>query len=114
MNKLKEEILSFKYNGERVKRFLDLGLNPRWGLSAELTVLMFQLYQESTGDNQYNGKYSCGGCADTIFRKLNDFVAYGDNMGQPLLNWEKPKKATKVAFVEEEKVIKNDDEENNA
>lgn len=85
---LKEEILAFNYNGERVKKFLDLGLNPKWGLSAELTILMYQLYSDSSGDNQYNGKYNCSGCQDTIFRKLKDFNAYGDNLGQPLINWE--------------------------
>jgi hypothetical protein len=101
---LKEDILQNKYNKQRVERFLSLGLNPKWGLAAELTILMFQLYQESSGDGQYNGRFNCGGCQDTIFRKLKDFVNYGDNMGAPLLNWEKPTKKKK----DEEK----NDEEN--
>lgn len=89
---LKEEILALKTNKERVEKFLGLGLNPRYGLSAELTHLMFQLYMESSGDGSYNGRYNCGACQDTIFRKLNDFLNYGDNVGEPLLNWTKEKK----------------------
>ena len=88
MSDLVNQIMSLETNKERIQKFLDLGLNVRYGLSAQLTQLMYQLYQESSGDNTYNGRYNCGACQDTIYRKLNDFVTYGNNVGQPLINWE--------------------------
>lgn len=89
MSDLVNEIMSLETNKEKVERFLELGLNPKYGLSAKLTQLMYDLYQMSSGDGQYNGRWNCGACQDTIYRKLNDFVNYGDNVGKPLINWEK-------------------------
>ena len=88
MSKIYDEITSLKTNKEKVSKWFELGLSPKYGLSSEMTILMYQLYQDSSGDSSYNGKYSCGACADTIHRKLQDFMNYGDNLGQPLINWE--------------------------
>jgi hypothetical protein len=49
---------------------------------------MYEIYSKASGDSQYNGRYNCGACQDTIYRKLQDFINYGDNLGKPLLNWE--------------------------
>jgi len=83
-----EEINTLSCNRDKVKRFIDLGLHPKFGLSSEMTLLMFDLYAQSSGDNQYAGRMGCSSCQDTIFRKLQDFVSYGDNVGASLLNWE--------------------------
>jgi hypothetical protein len=90
-----EEINALKTNKEKVEKFLNLGLDPRYGLSAEITKFMYDLYQQSSGDNTYAGRYNCGACQDTIFRKLKDFVNYGDNVGKPLINWSKEKEKKK-------------------
>jgi hypothetical protein len=87
-HKITKEIEALKSNKEKVQKWFEHGLNPRYGLSQELTVLMYDLYARATGDNQYNGKWNCGACQDVIFRKLGDFLNYGDNLGKPLLNWE--------------------------
>lgn len=89
MSKLKEDIMSKANNYERVKYFIDLGLHPKYGLSGELTMLMFELYQMSSGDNSMAGKFNCSSCCDNVFRKLKDFINYGDNLGKPLNDWKK-------------------------
>ena len=87
MSQLRDEIMNKENNYQRVKSFLDLGLNPRYGLSAELTMLMYDLYQMSSGDSSYAGRFGCGACQDAVYRKLNDFINYGDNVGKPLIDW---------------------------
>lgn len=90
-----EQINALKWNRDRVELWFKLGLHPKWGLSSELLQLMYQLYADASGDEQYNGRWNCGACQDTIYRKLGDFLNYGDNIGKPLLNWEAPKKEKK-------------------
>jgi len=87
-HKITQEIEAMTFNKDKVERWLQLGLHPKYGLSQELTVLMYNLYSAASGDGQYNGRYNCGACQETIYRKLKDFAQYGDNLGQPLLNWE--------------------------
>ena len=87
MSQLRDEIMSKPNNFERVKHFIDLGLHPKYGLSAELTMLMFELYQISSGDTSMSGRWGCSSCCDNVFRKLNDFINYGDNVGKPLIDW---------------------------
>jgi hypothetical protein len=87
-HKITKEIEALNFNKEKVQKWFEYGLNPRYGLSQELTVLMYELYAMSSGDNQYLGRYNCGSCQDVIYRKLGDFLNYGDNLGLPLLNWE--------------------------
>lgn len=89
MSQVYDDIMSEKSNYKRVKKFIDLGLDPRYGLSSEITILMFQLYQESSGDNSYAGRYGCSACHDQVFRRLKDFLQYDDNMGRELKNWVK-------------------------
>ncbi len=88
MSKLYDEIMQQSCNRDRVKMFIELGLNPKYGLSAEMTMFMVDIYVEVSGDTSLSGKYNCGACQDTIFRKLQDFLHYGDNVGKPLINWE--------------------------
>lgn len=84
-----ESILNHEYNRDKVYTFISIGLNPTHGLSSILTMIMFDLYSMSSGDGQYNGRYSCSSCCDVVFRKLQDFLVYDDNMGKPLINWKK-------------------------
>jgi hypothetical protein len=90
-HKITQEIEALEFNKEKVEKWFELGLHPKYGLSQELTILMYDLYSAASGDSQYNGRYNCGACQDTIYRKLQDFMNYGDNLGAPLLNWEAPK-----------------------
>jgi hypothetical protein len=85
--KIIQEISSLSTNKAKVQAFLDFGSSPRYGMPAELVVTMYDIYTQSSGDDSYAGKYSCGACQDTIYRKLKDFNTYNDNVGQPLLNW---------------------------
>ena len=87
MSKVYDDIMSLPNNKERIQKFFDLGLNPRYGLSAEITKLMVDLYVSASGDGSMAGRYSCGACLDTMFRKMKDFLAYDDNMGKPLIDW---------------------------
>lgn len=89
-HKITREIEALATNKERLQKWMSLGLHPKYGLSQELIILMYKIYTEASGDGQYNGKYSCGACQDVIFRKLKDFLEYGDNLGTPLFNWEAP------------------------
>lgn len=89
-HKITQEIEALATNKEKLEKWMSYGLSPKYGLSQELTILMYDLYAAASGDNQYNGKYNCGACQDTIWRKLQDFMKYGDNLGKPLLNWEAP------------------------
>lgn len=94
MSKLYDEIMVLPNNKERVNHFINLGLHPKYGLSSELTMLMVDLYVAASGDTTMSGRYNCGGCLDTIFRKMKDFVIYNDNLGKPLNDWpteEEPK-----------------------
>lgn len=88
MSQLREDIMNEENNYLRVKKFIDLGLHPKYGLSAELTMLMYDLYQMSSGDNTYTGRYGCGACQMTVYEKLLDFLNYGDNVGKPLIDWQ--------------------------
>ncbi len=87
-HKITKEVESAQFNKEKVDIWFKYGLHPKYGLSQELTVLMYDIYKSTTGDNQYNGKYNCGACQDQIYRRLTDIRNYGDNLGKPLLNWE--------------------------
>lgn len=87
-HKITKEIEALSSNKEKYERWFSLGLHPKWGLSAELTQLMYKLYEDASGDSQYNGKWNCSACADTIYRKMKDFMTYGDNLGKPLINWD--------------------------
>jgi len=89
-HKITQEIEALEFNKEKLQKWFDYGLHPRYGLSQELTILMYDLYFNISGDGSYNGRFSCGACADQIYRKLQDFMNYGDNLGKPLLNWEAP------------------------
>jgi hypothetical protein len=82
-----EKILNHTYNKEKVQGFINLGLDPKYGLSSVVTQLMFDLYEMSSGDSQFNYRFNCSSCVDTVFRKLKDFLNYDDNMGKPLVNW---------------------------
>lgn len=90
-----ENIESLKWNKDKVQAFMDYGLHPKGGLSSELTFLMFDLYQKSTGDNQHVGKMGCRSCIDVVFRKLQDMLSYDNNLGNPLINWEPKNKKKK-------------------
>ncbi len=85
-----DSILQHPYNRDKVQAFISLGLHPMYGLSANVTYLMYDLYQMSSGDNSYAGRYGCGACQQFIFDKMQDFLNYNDNVGKPLLNWEAP------------------------
>ncbi len=87
-HKITQEIEALEFNKEKVQKWFSYGLHPKYGLSSELTVLMYEIYSKASGDSQYNGRYNCGACQDTIYRKLQDFINYGDNLGKPLINWE--------------------------
>jgi len=87
-HKLIQEMESLPSNKEKVERFFELRLGPKYGMSAQFTIYMYQLYQESSGDNSMAGKFACGSCQDQIYRRLQDFIKYGDNIGKPLNNWE--------------------------
>jgi hypothetical protein len=87
MSQLCDDIMSEKTNYLKVKKFIDLGLNPRYGMDSELTMLMYDLYRSSSGDTSYSGRWGCGACQDFVFRKLQDFINYGDNVGQKLIDW---------------------------
>lgn len=89
MSQLTEDIMKQKSNYLRVKKFIDLGLNPHYGLSAELTILMYELYEISSGDTTYSGRYGCGACQMSVYQRLQDFLNYGDNLGKPLIDWKK-------------------------
>ena len=101
MSKVYDDIMSLTNNKERVQMFIDLGLNPRYGLSAEITKLMVDLYVDASGDTSMAFRYSCGACLDTMFRKLKDFLAYDDNMGKTLNDW--PKNEPIIEEVESKK-----------
>jgi hypothetical protein len=101
MSKIYDEIMALPNNKEKVKHFIDLGLNPRYGLSAEITRLMVDLYVDASGDTSMAFRYSCGACLDTMFRKLKDFLAYDDNMGKTLNDW--PKNEPIIEEVESKK-----------
>ena len=85
-----EEIMWLPYNKQKVQKFMDLGLNPRYGLSAEITQLMIDLYVEVSGDTSMTAKYNCGACQDYAYRRLQDFLTYDDDMGRELKNWLEP------------------------
>lgn len=89
-HKITQEIEALATNKEKLEKWFSYGLHPKYGLSQELTRLMYDLYAAASGDSQYNGRFNCGACQDTIWRKLQDFMKYGDNLGKPLLNWEAP------------------------
>jgi hypothetical protein len=89
-HKIIEELNALKWNKEKVKLWVDYNLSPKWGLSAELTIAMFNLYADCTGSTEFVNKLYCGYCADQVWNRLKDFNSYGDNMGKPLLNWEAP------------------------
>jgi hypothetical protein len=91
-HKIIEECESLKTNKQKVEKWFSYGLSPKYGLSAELTAYMYRLYQDSSGDGSYNGRYGCFQCQMTIHQKLQDFMNYGDNVGKELLNWDKKKK----------------------
>ena len=88
MSKIYDEIQQLGSNKEKIQFMVSNGLNPFYGLPADLTMLMVDIYVEVSGDGSMRHKYSCGGCLTTIWRKLNDFINYGDNVGAPLINWE--------------------------
>lgn len=83
-----DEIQSLGSNKEKVGKMIDHRLSPKYGLAANLTMLIVNIYVEVSGDRSMMGKYNCGNCIDLAWRKLNDFHNYGDNVGQPLINWE--------------------------
>lgn len=91
-HKIIEDIEKLSTNGEKVKAWFDLGLSVKYGLSAELTKYMYDLYLWSSGDTSYNGRYNCFSCQQQIESRLKDFLNYGDNLGKPLLNWTKKEK----------------------
>lgn len=91
-----QSINDCKWNKDKVQTFMNYGLHPRGGLPAELTIMMFDLYYKSTGDSQHVGKMGCRTCIDVVFRKLQDMLTYGDNLGKPLINWEPKNKKKEV------------------
>lgn len=95
--KLVDSIMNHQYNRDKVQKFMDLGLDPKYGLNDVITKIMFDLYYMSSGDGQYSNKTNCGACQDVMFRKMKDFLNYNDNMGSPLVNWAAP--------VEEETIV---------
>jgi hypothetical protein len=82
------EIEQLKTNKEKVKKFIEYGIHPKHGMSAEFTQLMFKLYKDSCGDTSYDTKLNCFQCHLSVYNRLKDFLQYNDNVGKPLLNWE--------------------------
>ena len=103
-----DEIQSLGSNKEKVQKMLDYGLSPKYGLAANLTMLIVDIYVEVSGDRSMAFKYNCGNCIDLAWRKLKDFVDYGDNVGQVLINWEPIKEEEEK--LDEEKLDLDDDE----
>lgn len=107
-HKIIEEVELLKTNKEKVAFWVGNNLTPKYGLSAELTHYMYKLYEDSSGDTTFVGRFNCGACQDTIWRKLVDFNNYGDNLGKPLINWDEPelKTITEEEFLNEAPVEK--------
>lgn len=111
MSKLYDDIMAQPNNKARVKMFMDLGLDPRYGLSAELTKLMVDLYVNTSGDQSMANRYNCGACLDTMFRKLKDFLAYNDDMGKTLNDWPLENNNDNIEIIEEDKFFDDGKEE---
>jgi hypothetical protein len=94
-HKIIQECESLKWNRDKVQKWFSYGLSPKWGLSQELLAYMYKLYQDSSGDTSYVGRWGCFSCQMTIYQKLLDFLNYGDNLGKELINWEPTKKKNK-------------------
>ena len=85
-----EQIQNETDNYLKAKMFIDMGLHPQYGLGREYLWEMYKIYEDSTGDGQFNGRFSCGSCQMQVYERLKDLLNYNNNMGKPLINWNLP------------------------